>query len=370
MIPILSNDMAKPKSKKTPLFEKLSGLNTLGKNADIIESSKFFVDEFHDTKIPALNIALSARVNGGFSRGSTLIAGDSKTFKTMFMMVMVKSFLDANPDAFAVFYDVEFGTNADNLKSLGIDISRVYHKPLSNIEDLKIDISKLLNGIDEDDNIIICIDSLGAIASKKEEDDAEKGDIKVDMSRAKALKSFWRIANPLLNVKNVPLVAIGQTYGTQETYSKTVINGGKGMVYFPNNIWTVSKVVNKDKATKEVLSNFFKITVTKGRLTKEGSVFPIEVTHESGIDRYSSLLDIALSLGYVVKPKNGWFTHEHMSKNYRRAETSCDEFWKPILHNKKFREDVKSLFSLGSLNIPETTDITVFDDDELETVTD
>jgi hypothetical protein len=141
------------------------------------------------------------------------------------------------------------------------------------------------------------------------------------------------------------------------------------MLYFPNNIWTVSKVVNKNKTTKEIMGNFFNITVTKGRLTKEGSVFPIEVTHETGIDKYSALLDIALLLGYVEKPKIGWFTHSEVNKNYRRKETSCDEFWMPVLKNKQFREDIKNLFSLGSLNVPETTDITVFDDVLVDIIT-
>lgn len=350
------------KKKKSSLFEKLNGLNTLN-DADLISNSKFFVDEYHDTTIPALNIALSAKIDGGFSRGSILVAGDSKTFKTMFMLTMAKGYLDANPDGIFVFYDVEFGTNANNMESIGIDTSRVFHKPLHNVEQLKIDIAQLLDGIDEDDNIIIGIDSLGAIASKKEVEDALEGKDKQDMSRAKQLKSFWRIANPLLNVKNVPLIAIGQTYSTQEIYSKTVIGGGKGMVYFPNNIWNVSKTIIADKSTKEVLGSFFNITVVKARLTREGMKFPIEVTHEKGIDKYSALLDIALKLGYVEKPKQGWFTHSGVSKNYRRKESSCAEFWDSILNDENFKKDVEDYYKLGSLQ-PVAKEIEVFDNVE------
>jgi len=354
--------MAKPKKPKKPLFEKLASLNTLGKTADVLSNSKFFQEEFHDTKIPALNLALSAKLDGGFSRGSTLISGDSKTFKSMFMLVMASAYLKENPDAWFIYYDNEFGTNKGSMESVGIDTSRVYHKPIDTIENLKIDLAQLLKGLDETDDVIIGIDSLGAIASNKEVEDAEDGKTVTDMTRAKSLKSFWRIINPQLNVKNIPLIAIGQTYSTQETYSKDVIGGGKGMVYFPNNIWLVRKQVIKDTSTKEILGSFFNVNVFKGRLVKEGSVFPIEITHEKGIDKYSALLDIALKLGYVEKPKVGWFTHKGVSKNYRRKQTSTEEFWKDILNNPDFKSDVEKLYALGSLETPELIDISSIDE--------
>lgn len=360
---------AKKTTKKKPsLMSRVKSANTLGKNCDVLKNSKFFIDEFYDTRIPALNIALSAQLDGGFSRGSTLIAGDSKTFKTMFMLEMAHAYLEANPKAIFVFYDVEFGTNNQVMESIGIDTSRVFHKPLMTVEDLKIDIVALLEEMEETDDIIIGIDSLGAIASDKELEDAKKGAKKADMTRAKQLKSFWRLVNPYLNIKKIPMIAIGQTYGTQELYSKEVINGGKGMVYFPNNIWMVGKEQIVNKTTKEYLGSFFNVVVFKGRLVKERSKFPIEITFEDGINKYSALLDIALKLGYVQKPKNGWFTHAGVEKNYNRKQSSCPEFWNPILEDQEFHRDIKDLFSLGSLREVETLNVSVFDDDDVDRI--
>ncbi len=349
--------MGKQKKSKGSLFERISGVNTLGDNASILKNSKFFVDEFYDTGIPAINLALSAKINGGFSRGSTLIAGDSKTFKTLFMLEMASSYLKALDDAIFVYYDVEFGSNSSTMESVGIDTSRVYHKPVTTVEALKIDLANLLNEIDENDNVIIGIDSLGAIASEKEIEDAENGKNVADMTRAKMMKSFWRVINPKLNIKKVPLIAIGQTYQTQEMFSKDVVSGGKGMIYFPNNIWMVGKQQIKNQTTKERLGSIFKIKVVKGRLVKEDSIFPIEVTFEDGINRFSALLDIALSLGYVRAEKKGWFTHDGVDKNYRRADTNNINFWKPLLTNKSFLEDVEALYALGSLKQVDTVDI-------------
>jgi len=355
--------------KKKSLFDKIKGVDTL-KNTSRLSDSKFFVDEFYDTHIPALNIALSGRLDGGFSRGSTVIAGDSKTFKSMFMLVMAKAFMDEctarGEESIFVYYDVEFGTNAGSIESIGIDADMVMHKPVTTVEQLKIDMVQLLEEVDEKDNVFIGIDSLGAIASKKELEDAIAGKSVGDMSRAKAIKSFWRTINPALNVKRIPMVAIGQTYDTQEMYAKAVIGGGKGMVYFPNNIWMITKTVIKNKTTKEVEGNFFNVTVYKGRLTKEGAKFPIEITHGAGIDKYSSLLDIALKLGYATKPKIGWFTREGLGRNVRRADTSTAEFWDPVLANPDFKKDIKDMFTLGSLREMELKQVSVYEEGELE----
>lgn len=351
--------MAAPKKPKKPsLKDRLKSSNTL-KHTAFLNESKFFCENFYDTGVPALNIALSARLDGGFSHGSTVIAGDSKTFKTMFMLKLAKSYMDANLDSFFVFYDVEFGTNNDTFESFKFDMSRVLHKPLTNIDELTHDISVLLDELDEKDDVFIGIDSLGAIASKKEQDDALAGSDKADMTRAKKITSFWRIVNPHLNIKKIPLVAIGQTYETQEFISRTVIKGGKGMEYFPNNTWNITKAQIRSKDKKQFLGSIFTINVHKGRLTREKSKFPIHVTYGGGIDFYSALLDIGLNLGFVKKGKISK-SHSYFPKDKPELEcllenTSTPEFWDDLLANEDFKKAIYDTYSLGSLEPFETT---------------
>lgn len=63
------------------LLERMKKTSTI-KEADILSESKFFNAKDHiSTDIPALNIALSADLNGGFVPGLTMWAGPSKHFK-------------------------------------------------------------------------------------------------------------------------------------------------------------------------------------------------------------------------------------------------------------------------------------------------
>lgn len=63
--------------------------NTTIKESEILSDSKFFNQkDFIQTTVPALNVALSGRLDGGMSSGLTVFAGPSKHFKTAFAMLL------------------------------------------------------------------------------------------------------------------------------------------------------------------------------------------------------------------------------------------------------------------------------------------
>lgn len=341
------------------LIEKLKK-NSVIKEADVLSESKFFVDEYYDTGIAALNIAMSGRPDRGYSRGSTLIGGESATFKTMFMLQMASAHLKNFDDSVFVFYDIEFGTNQGSFEAYGIDTGRVLHKPFRTIEELTLDIAALLESLDETDNVIIGIDSLGAASTNKSVEDAQEGKTTKDMTKARLMKNFWQIVNPQLNVKKIPMFAIGQVYDTMDQYSPAVFAGGKAMYYYPNNRWYITKSVVKDTVDGKVqkIGSSFKVTVQKSRLIKEGSAFPVEVTFEGGINKYSALLEIALKTGHVYIPLNdegkeskGYYSRkgDETEKKWRRKALNCKEFWRPILDDKSFSDACFKMFELGSL---------------------
>ena len=213
-------------SKKMSLVDILKKTSTI-KASDILDVSKFFTKaDMVTTSVPAMNVALSGKLDGGFVPGLTLFAGPSKHFKTSFSLLLVKAYMDKYPDSALLFYDSEFGTPQDYFKSFGIDTSRVLHTPITNIEELKFDVMKQLEAIERGARVIIVIDSIGNLASKKEFDDAMDGKSVADMTRAKALKGLFRMVTPHLAMKDIPMVAINHTYQTQEMYSKAVVSGG------------------------------------------------------------------------------------------------------------------------------------------------
>ena len=201
--------------------------NSSIKDSAILSKSKFFTQkDMIPTSVPIINVALSGKLDGGLTPGLTMWAGPSKHFKTAFSLLMAKSYLDKYPDAALLFYDSEFGTPQSYFDSFGIDTNRVLHTPLMDIEQLKHDVMGQLTNLERDDKLIIIIDSIGNLASKKEVEDALDGKSVADMSRAKQIKSLFRMVTPHLTMKDIPMIVVNHTYKTMELYSKDVVGGG------------------------------------------------------------------------------------------------------------------------------------------------
>lgn len=331
------------------LVDKLMKQSTIKETA-ILEKSKFFQKkELIQTKIPVLNLLQSGEIDGGFGSGLTIWAGPSKHFKTSFVLCNMKAYLDKYPDAVCLFYDSEFGTPQSYFMSFGIPLDRVVHTPITNVEELKFDIMKQLDGITRGDRVFIAIDSIGNLASKKEVDDALDGKSVADMSRAKAFKSLFRMVTPHLSLKDLPMHVVAHTYDTMEMYSKKVLSGGTGLYYSADNIYIVGRQQNKDGT--EVIGYNFVLNVEKSRYVREKSKIPIEVTFEKGISPWSGLLDLAIETGHVVKPSNGWYMQAGTDKKYRQADTNTSEFWVPILTKTDFGKALKDMFQLAATDM-------------------
>ena len=210
----------------------MSILDKIKKNSNIKDSailakSKFFEEkDMISTPVPAINVALSGDLNGGLTPGLTMWAGPSKHFKTAFSLLMAKSYMDKYEDAALLFYDSEFGTPQSYFSAFGIDVSRVLHSPITDIEVLKHDIVNQISNIERGDHLIIIIDSVGNLASKKEVDDAMDGKSVADMTRAKQLKSLFRMITPYLTLKDIPLVVVNHTYKEIGMFPKDIVGGG------------------------------------------------------------------------------------------------------------------------------------------------
>ena len=144
-----------------------------------------------------VNVALSGSVDGGLSSGLIVLAGPSKHFKTSFALMMAGAYLKKHKDAVMLFYDSEFGSPQAYFEQFEIDTSRVLHTPITNVEELKFDLIGQLEGMDRKDNVIVVIDSIGNLASKKEMEDTMNEKSVADMSRAKALKGLFRMTTTL-----------------------------------------------------------------------------------------------------------------------------------------------------------------------------
>ena len=329
-------------------LDKLKKNSTI-KQTEILSKSKFLNNkDVVQTTVPALNVALSGKLDGGLSTGLTVFAGPSKHFKTAFAMLLSKSYLDKYDDGVVLFYDSEFGAPQGYFDSFGIDTDRVVHTPVTDIEQLKHDVMSQLQGIERGDRVIIIVDSVGNLASRKEVDDALDGKSVADMTRAKQMKSLFRMVTPHLTIKDIPAVVVNHTYKEIGLFPKDVVFGGTGVYYSADNIFIIGR--QQEKEGKEVVGYNFIINVEKSRFVREKSRIPIEVTWEGGISKWSGLLDMALESGHVVKPSNGWYAKsgDDDAKKVRIKDTYNKEFWIPILSDKSFIKWIEDRYLMSA----------------------
>ncbi|MDB4339573.1 DNA recombination/repair protein RecA, partial [bacterium] len=323
------------------------------KETSILAESKFFNEkDMVATDVPMINVALSGSVDGGLAPGLTVLAGPSKHFKTSFALIMASAYLKKYEDAVLLFYDSEFGSPQAYFEQFGIDTARVLHTPITNVEELKFDLIAQLEGIERNDKVVVVIDSVGNLASKKELEDAINEKSVADMSRAKALKGLFRMCTPYLNMKNIPLIAVNHTYMEIGLFPKAIVSGGTGIYYSADNIWILGR--QQDKQGTEIKGYHFVINVEKSRYVKEKSKIPISVSWDGGVQSYSGLLDVALSGNYVAKPSNGWYcrvdrtTGELVDPKVREKDTLESSFWEPIFTETDFKDYIKTSYAIGA----------------------
>ena len=332
----------------------------------VLEDSKFFNEkDMVTTPVPMINVALSGRLDGGLTPGLTVLAGPSKHFKTAFSLLMAKSYMDKYKDSVMLFYDSEFGTPQAYFDSFGIDKGRVLHTPITDVEQLKFDVIHQLNNLERGEKVIIVIDSVGNLASKKELEDALNEKSVADMSRAKALKGLFRMVTPYLTMKDIPMVVVNHTYMEIGMFPKAIVSGGTGIYYSADNIWIIGR--QQDKVGTEIQGYHFIINVEKSRYVREKSKIPVSVSYDGGIQKYSGLLDIALQTGHVMKPSNGWYqlvdkeTGEMIGGKVREKDTQSGAFWKDLMKDQGFHKAVSEMFTIGHRSMMEDADADIID---------
>lgn len=343
----------KSKNKKTNNLLDMLMKNSSNKFISTVTDSKYFNKTEEDvisTPIPMINVALNGRVDGGISGGITIIAGESRRYKTLFGIIMAAAFLEKYKDGVVLFYDSEIGSNLNYFETYGADTSRIVHIPTNTVEDLTHEITKQFDMLKKQDNtsnkVFILVDSLGQMASRKEVEDSLTGSEKADLTRAKKIKSLFRIITLDSVLLSVPTVIINHTYNTQEFISKTIISGGTGGMLAANAAWIIGKRQIKDGDEKA--GNEFVIKLEKSRFCKEGSNIPISVYFDRGIAKYSGFSELAVEFGIVEEIKIG------KNKGLKFGDIEIlekendfnEDFWENIIANTELCSKIEEKYLL------------------------
>ena len=352
-----------------PLLERMKKVTAKKMKSKTLSDTDFFDTKKYGASFEThlFNLAVSGKFkDGGVTPGVTVLAGPSRSLKTVYGIYGVKAFLEKFKDAICLFYDSEFG-GPGYWEAAGVDMDRIIHIPIKNIEDLKFDVQQKLDALTDKDKVIIFIDSIGMLASKKEAQDALDENAAADMTRAKEIKSFFRIVTPTLNQYHIPLLAINSVHASFDKYNPVAMGGGTGILLAANTVLFFAKFKLKDEksdvknqADDGRIGNKFRITIEKSRFIKEGSKFEFEMVYgERGPNKNTGLWEMALKTGDIYSPSNGWRAARIVDKDgnvlpedqhpkFREREKRLDpEFWEKVMFKQtNFAENVENRLSL------------------------
>ena len=302
------------------------------------------VASFIDTGSHIFNALLSGSIHGGLpSNKITALAGESATGKTFFLMGIVKSFLDSDPNAGVIYFESESAITKQMIVDRGIDPKRMVMMPVTTVQQFRTQALRVLDMyLDKDESdrqpMFLCLDSLGMLSTTKEVEDTAEGKETRDMTRAQVLKAAFRVLTLKLGRAKVPMVVTNHTYDVVGSMFPTKeMGGGSGLKYAASSIVYLSK--RKEKDGTEVVGNIIHCKNHKSRLTKENKVVDVRLTYDKGLDRYYGLLELAEK--YEVFKKSGpRFELPDGSKQY--AKTILND------PDKFFTEDIMHKLDLAA----------------------
>ena len=312
------------------------------------------VSTFIDTGSYIFNALLSGSVYGGLPANKiTAIAGESATGKTFFLMGMVKSFLDSDPNAGVIFFESESAITKQMVVDRGIDSKRMVIMPVTTVQEFRTQSLKVLDKYletaeSERQPMFMCLDSLGMLSTTKEVEDTAEGKETRDMTRAQVLKAAFRVLTLKLGRAKVPMVVTNHTYDVVGSmFPQKEMGGGSGLKYAASSIIYLSK--RKEKEGTEVIGNIIHCKNHKSRLTKENKMVDVKLTYDKGLDKYYGLLELAEKYE-IFKKVSTRFELPDGSKQFGKTILNDPEkyFTEDIMHQLDLAADTE--FKYGSSN--------------------
>ena len=361
-------------------------IDNIAKNIPILVEKEIKEKTFITTGVYLVDAAMSGRLlNGGIATNRiSVFAGESGAGKSFMCYSCAKN---AQKMGYSVIYiDTEQAIDLEDLPKFGVDNSLEKFRLIrsNKVEDVNVLLTQLIDDLKtqklegyELPKLMIVIDSLGQMASNKEKSDLLKGDIKQDMTKAKALGSLFRSINTDLGYLDIPLLVANHTYLTLDMFPKSVMKGGNGLLYSASVIGMMSKSQLKTGQEDDMDLGSSGITVLfktqKSRLAKPKKIrFDISFAH--GMNPYTGLdafcrpeyfdqvgiacgkMEVDKSSGEMMfKPGgNRWYV-SHLNKSFTTKQLFTPQiFTMDVL--KKMEPIVNDYFRFKSLDEIEETE--------------
>lgn len=282
--------------------------------------------------IPTGNYMLNACVSGDLLKGipnnrSICLSGESGVGKTYLILNMCRE--AQKKGYFVVFYDSENAVDDDLAAGFGIDLNMFRYEPVQTVQDFRSNITQFVDLLieqkeagNEIPKVFIALDSAGNLATQKEIDDAKTLSDKSDMSRAKVMKSIFRILMSKLGIIGGSFVFSNHIYKTLDLYAQSVQAGGSGILYGASIILNMTKAKLKESdgsqsgivvTAKPDKNRFCKPTVVKFHISYNHGMNPYV-----GLDEYMSWDACGVERGKFITDKEYAKLSEADKKNARQ----------------------------------------------------
>ena len=232
------------------LNKEMSKISEYGETLD--KSTISEIDHYIPTGNFHLNACLTGSLFGGYPNNRAVaLAGPSGTGKTYLILNAIKQ---AQKQGYSiVFYDSENAVDKSLVEKFGIDPKTFRYEPCNTVQEFRSSVTAITDVLIEQKKkgiklpkIMVVLDSAGNLATQKEIDDAKTGSSKADMTRAKLLKSTFRIIMTQFGICKIPFLFTNHTYQTQDLFSRQVGGGGTGPEYAASIILFLGKAKLKE----------------------------------------------------------------------------------------------------------------------------
>lgn len=242
------------------------------------------------------NYMLNSCVSGSLFKGipnnrCICLSGETGVGKTYLILNMCRE--AQKMGYFVVFYDSENAVDDELAESFGIDLSMLRYEPVQTVQEFRSNatsfvdllIEKKMAGM-EIPKVFIALDSVGNLATQKEIDDAKAYSDKSDMSRAKVIKSIFRILMSKLGIVQGSFVFSNHIYKTLDLFSQHRQGGGSGITYGASLIVNLTKAKLKDGANQTGI--IVTATPDKNRFCRPTTV-RFHISYDHGMNPYVGL---------------------------------------------------------------------------------
>ena len=326
------------------LNKEMSKISEYGDTLD--KSTISEIDHYIPTGNFHLNACLTGSLFGGYPNNRAVaLAGPSGTGKTYLILNAIKQ---AQQQGYSIiFYDSENAVDKRLVEKFGIDASKFRYEPCNTVQEFRSSVTAITDVLIEQKKkgielpkIMVVLDSAGNLATQKEIDDAKTGSSKADMTRAKLLKSTFRIIMTQFGICKIPFLFSNHTYQTQDLFSRQVGGGGTGPEYAASIILFLGKA--KLKEGVEQTGIIVTAKPNKNRFAKPTNI-KFHISFNKGMNPYVGLEEY-ISWDTCGIERGRFITEGAFKKLTEVGKAECRE------HSfNKDGKDVTVIFSLQQL---------------------